>query len=230
MTKPCEQAAAREFDTWAVSGRAESMADGHNGVTEAAIRNWNLKSTDRVLDVGCGNGWAVQKLVQRGAGRGFGVDIAPKMVARATEATQDDARYDFQVSSASELPYSDNSVTHLLNVESLYYYPNPAAALKEWARVTKPGGKLAIIVDLYLENKATHSWIDALDVHVHLLSASDITVMAEEAGWRDVRWYQVIDPRPIKSEAEFTVSKYWPSYEMYLDYRQTGALVIEATR
>lgn len=227
---PDAKAAAKEFDRWADAGRAESMAQGHLGVTTPVIRSWTLNAESTVLDVGCGNGWAVQALVERGAGQGFGVDIAPKMIARAIESTKEDDRYNFQVSSASELPYADNSVTHILNVESLYYYPNPAAAVKDWARVTKPGGKLAIIVDLYLENKATHSWIDALDVHVHLLSASDITAMAEEAGWRDVKWYQVVDPRPIKSEAEFTVSKYWPSYEMYLDYRQTGALVIEATR
>ncbi|MGB0638766.1 MAG: class I SAM-dependent methyltransferase [Myxococcota bacterium] len=227
---PDAKAAAEEFDRWADAGRAESMAQGHLGVTSPVINSWNLDSSSTVLDVGCGNGWAVQALVSQGAGQGFGVDIAPKMVALANQSVEGDDRYNFQVSSASELPYSDGTVTHLLNVESLYYYPDPAAALQEWARVTKPGGKLAIVVDLYEENKATHSWIDALDVHVHLLSAADICAMAEKAGWKDVRWHQVIDPRPIKSEAEFTVSKYWPSYDMYLDYRQTGALVVEATR
>lgn len=227
---PDVKSAAEEFDRWADAGRAESMAQGHLGVTSPVINSWNLDANSIVLDVGCGNGWAVQALVERGAGKGFGVDIAPKMVNRAAKATAADSRFNFQVSSASELPYQDNSFTHVLNVESLYYYPNPAAAVKEWARITKPGGKLAIIVDLYEENKATHSWIDALDVHVHLLSASAITAMAEKAGWQNVRWYQVIDPRPIKSESEFEVSTYWPSYEMYLDYRRTGALVIEATR
>lgn len=230
MTRPDPIAAAIEFDQWADSGRAESMADGHRGITEAAAAHWVLDDTHRVLDVGCGNGWAVQWLIERGAGQGIGVDIAPKMIERARAATAGDPRFRFETSPAEDLPLPNASVSHVLNIESLYYYPDPAAALAEWARVTKAGGELLIVVDLYAENKATHTWIDALDVAVHLLSAQDCVTLAKKAGWRDVRWWQVVDPRPIKPESEFTISRYWPSYAMYLDYRQTGALVVAGQR
>ena len=230
MNRPCKKAAAEEFDVWASNGRAESMADGHLGVTEAAIRDWKLKTEDTVLDVGCGNGWAVQKLVAMGAGRGFGVDIAPKMIERAQQQTQADDRFRFMVSAADEIPFDAQTMTHILNVESLYYYPDPQQALTEWARLAKPLGKLAVVVDLYLENPATHAWIDALDVNVHLLSAPDIVTMAQKAGWSNVRWEQVLDPRTITPEHEFKQSEYWPSYAMYLEYRKTGALVIHGTR
>ena len=128
------------------------------------------------------------------------------------------------------LPLADASVSHVLNIESLYYYPDPAQALLEWARISQPGGSLVIVVDLYEENRATHGWIDALDVDVHLLSAPQIIQMAKEAGWKNAQYRQVLDPAPIKTEAEFVSSKYWPSYAMYRDYRETGALVVEATR
>lgn len=230
MNKPTEAAAAREFDSWAMSGRAESMADGHLGVTEAAIRNWTLAQNDAVLDVGCGNGWAVQSLVARGAGQGFGVDIAPAMINRANERTQGDERFSFEVAAADRLPFADGQMSHILNIESLYYYPEPAKALREWARVSRPGATLAIVVDLYEENPATHNWIEALDISVHLLSAPGIVEMAEAGGWQNVSWEQVLDPRPLKPESGFEISKYWPSYSMYKQYRETGALVIHATR
>jgi SAM-dependent methyltransferase len=230
MTRPDPESAAREFDRWADAGRAESMADGHRGITEAAIEHWTLDSDATVLDVGCGNGWAVQWLVERGAGRGVGVDIAPKMIARANAATKNDARFVFHVASADALPLNDASVSHVLNVESLYYYPDPAAAVAEWARVTQPGGELVVVVDLYAENVATHAWIEALDVDVHLLSAQDCVDMAVAAGWRNVRAWQVRDPRPLKSVDAFEPSRYWPSYEMYVDYRRTGALVVAGWR
>jgi ubiquinone/menaquinone biosynthesis C-methylase UbiE len=230
MTQPDAQAAADEFDTWATSGRAESMADGHRGVTEAAIRNWTIAPDSTVLDVGCGNGWAVQALVNRGAARGLGVDIAPRMVERAQQATANDPRFMFEVAAAERLPFGDGTVHYLLNVESLYYYPDPTVAIAEWARVTAPGGQLAIVVDLYEENPATHAWIDALDIDVHLLSAPQIVEMATRAGWRNVRWEQVLDPRPLAPEGTFEISKYWPSYQMYLNYRETGALVVHAER
>jgi SAM-dependent methyltransferase len=230
MTIPDAKAAAREFDAWATAGRDASMADGHRGITEAAIRNWRLGPDDSILDVGCGNGWAVQALVERGAGQGFGIDIAPKMIAAARAATQDQPRFNFQVAAAECTPFSDGQMSHILNIESLYYYPNPSAALIEWARICRPGGALAIVVDLYLENPATHTWIDALSVDVHLLSADDITAMARAAGWNDVHWEQVHDPRPLTDEASFKTGPYWPSYAMYKAYRETGALVVHGTR
>ena len=230
MKQPDPVAAANEFDLWADAGRAESMADGHRGVTEAAIRNWQLDGSSVVLDVGCGNGWAVQTLVNRGAGAGIGVDISKRMIARARAASVHDTRFRFDVAHADQLPIDDHSISHILNVESLYYYPFPERALCEWARVTRNGGVLAIVVDLYAENVATHSWIDALDIEVHLLSAPQIVSFAEAAGWKNVSAEQVLDPRPITPRESFSTSKYWPSYEMYVQYRETGALVIHGER
>jgi len=227
---PDEQRAASEFDDWADAGRAESMAEGHRGVTEAALAHWKLDDSSVVLDVGCGNGWAVRWLVGQGASRGIGVDISPGMIERATAATKGDERFDFRVASSQHLPIEDGTASHLLSVESLYYYPDPAVALAEWARVTKSGGELAVVIDLYEENIATHAWVDALDVDVHLLSSAQCIAMAKAGGWRDLRWWQVQDPRPLTPEAEFQSSQYWPSYEMYLDYRKTGALVIAGRR
>jgi len=230
MSTPDEKQAAVEFDGWAKSGRAESMAEGHRGVTEAALTHWSVNDSSVVLDAGCGNGWAVRWLVERGAGRGLGTDISPGMIARAQAATAGDSRFQFEVASSQRLPLDDGEVSHLLSVESLYYYPDPAAALAEWARVTRTGGHLAVVIDLYEENKATHAWVDALDVDVHLLSAPQCRAMAEAGGWTDVRTWQVQDSRPITPEADFSPSQYWPSYEMYLDYRRMGALVIAGRR
>ena len=86
MAQPDEQSAAAEFDGWAKSGRAESMAEGHRGVTEAALDHWQLDESSVVLDAGCGNGWAVRWLVTRGAGGGIGTDISPGMIDRARDA------------------------------------------------------------------------------------------------------------------------------------------------
>jgi len=227
---PKEAAAAAEFDRWAHAGRAESMASGHRRATGEAIAHWALGADDTVLDVGCGNGWAVRWLVERGAGHGLGVDISPAMIGRANDAVQSDARFRFDVSSGETLPYDDARVTHLLSVESLYYYPQPARALMEWARVLRPGGKMAIVLDLYQENEGAHVWVDVLPIDVHLLSAEEYCVLAREAGFAEVSWRQSRDPRPPTPESEFEPSKYWPTYAMYLTYHTQGSLIVEATR
>jgi len=216
-----ESKAAEEFNRWANSGRAESMARGHGGFTRLALDRWTFTPDDRVLDVGCGNGWAVREMIARGAGAGVGVDVAPDMIARATEPGE------YHVSGAASLPLPDGAISHVLSIEALYYTPDPTAALAEWRRVVRPGGRLMVLMDLYAESPVGQPWIDALDVEAHLLSAGQWADAARAAGWSDVATSRVLSPDPITPEAEFELSRYWPSYQTYLGYREAGALMLE---
>jgi SAM-dependent methyltransferase len=230
MKRPDEKRAATEFDQWALSGRAESMAEGHKGAVFQAISDWDFSPAHTGLDIGCGNGWVCREMVQRGAKNAVGIDISPEMIARAQSLSKDDPRFRFEVASAADLPIESGSIHRCISVEALYYVPEPQAALNEWARVCAKGAKLAIVIDLFLENTATHTWIDALKVGAHLLSAPELVKMVKKAGFAEASWHCVQDPRPIKAEKDFTISPYWPSYAMYLNYRKTGSLVIEAKR
>lgn len=219
-----EQKAADEFDRWQAQGRGESMARGHRPVVEPVLDGWGLGPDSRVLDVGCGNGWAVRWMLERGAGAGHGVDISPSMVQEASQGPGT-----FAVASGERLPFDDGAFTHVLSVESLYYYPSPALALKEWARVTAPGGHLGCVIELFAENTGSAIWADVLDVHAHLLSEKEYLRLAEEAGW-DARIERIRRHGSPKPEAEFTPSKYWPRYDLYVEYFKQGALAITGTR
>jgi SAM-dependent methyltransferase len=230
MALPTNQAAANEFDIWADNGRGDAMERGHTAMTNAAIAGWNMTADSRALDIGCGSGWTLRKLVAAGAGTATGVDIAPKMVALGNKYYADNPNCALHVAPADDLPFKDQTFDNILSIESLYYYPDPARALQEWARIAKPGAELAIAIDLFEENIATHVWCDALDIEVHLLSKPQIREMLSAAGWRDITMRAVIDPRPRTPREEFTISPYWPSYEMYENYRDTGALLIRAVK
>jgi SAM-dependent methyltransferase len=210
-----EEKAAAEFNRWARSGRAESMARGHGGFTRLALDRWTLGPQDRVLDVGCGNGWAVREMLARGAGSGVGVDLAPEMIARATPPGE------YHVASAAAL-------SHILSVEALYYTPDPTATLAEWRRVARPGARLMVLMDLYAESPVGEIWAAALDVHAHVLSAAGWAARAADAGWFDARTERVRSPEPVTPEAEFELSRYWPDYATYLGYREAGALMLTA--
>ncbi len=230
MTRPDERLAAKEFDSWADAGRAESMAEGHRGALLQAIEAWDFQPSHKVADIGCGNGWVCREMVERGAGSALGIDISPKMIERAKRLSDDDKRFEFVVGSAANIPTETASLHRITSVEALYYVPNPEDALREWARVCAPDGRLSIVIDLFKENPATHGWLDALDVQAHLLGAQELVDMAKRVGFSSASWRTVQDPRPIKSKSEFTPSLYWPSYEMYLSYRQCGSLIVEAIR
>ena len=67
----------------------------------------------------------------------------------------------YVVGNGETIDLPSGSIDCITNIESLYYYPKPENALKEWARITKSGGRLAMMMDLYVENPPTHNWIEA---------------------------------------------------------------------
>src|SRR2546423_891787 len=177
-----------EFNEWARAGKGDSMERGHRPVGEQAIARMNVGSNARVLDVGCGSGWATRLLAGSATnGRVTGIDISDEMVRVAREASQSNTNVDFQVASAEQLPFDSEEFSHAFSMESLYYYQNIPKALSEIHRVMKNGGLFVAVVDLYWENEATHQWIDTLNVPVELLSVDDYHSLFIDAGFTNVR-------------------------------------------
>lgn len=229
MTTPDPSAAAATFDAWAAAGRDADMARGHRRTTRRIIESWSFRPEDLVVDVGCGNGWALRWCRERGAGGGLGIDVSPGMVGRARALTSDPALR-FAVGRAASVPLPDASATHVLSVEALYYTPDPTAALREWARIARPGGQLGIMVDLYAEAPLAAAWVDALEVDVHVLSTARLVALCEAAGWRDITATQVPDPRPPKPATAFTPNVWEPTHALHVAARAAGSLVLTARR
>src|SRR5208283_3075546 len=53
-----------EFNRWANQGEGEKMEANHPDITEKAIRLMDLRPGERVLDLGCGSGWATRLLAR----------------------------------------------------------------------------------------------------------------------------------------------------------------------
>ena len=88
-----EEKIRKDFDLWSDQGRAESMAHGHHSMTSQFLDTWEFTPEDSVIDIGCGNGWAVREMLKRGALTGTGVDLSPKMIDRAKNLSGDHERY-----------------------------------------------------------------------------------------------------------------------------------------
>jgi ubiquinone/menaquinone biosynthesis C-methylase UbiE len=213
-----------EFNQWARAGKGESMERGHRPVGEQAIARMNVPTDARVLDIGCGSGWATRLLADYASqGKVTGIDISDEMVQLARESSQSYANVDYEIASAEQLPFADDEFTHAFSMESLYYYRNIPKALAEIHRVMKPGGLFVAVVDLYRENEATHQWIDTLKVPVELLSADDYRSLFIDAGFENIRDERVIDPRPVPDDY---TSGSFQSREDFLRYRDAGSLMV----
>jgi SAM-dependent methyltransferase len=214
----------QEFNDWASAGRGEGMEKGHRPVGEQAIELMNVPADARVLDVGCGNGWATRLLAEKARdGRVVGVDIADEMIRIAEQSSTALSNVEFRVASAEKLSFRDREFTHAFSMESLYYYEDIPGALREIERVLAPGGVFVTVVDLYEENKPSHQWIDQLKVPVQLLSTEQYHAVFEQAGFIDVRSRRLKDPTPVP---ENYISGSFKSREDFVEYRESGSLMV----
>lgn len=112
------------------------------------FRLGDIRAGDRVVD--CGSGAGVDSLVAAGqvgpTGRVIGVDMTPEMLAtaRRAAAAMGLRNVDFREGLLEALPVEDGWADVIISNGVLNLVPDKAAALREMARVLRPGGRLQI--------------------------------------------------------------------------------------
>ena len=129
-------------------GHHESVLRSHRSrtaQTSAAYLLPQLKPTDHLLDVGAGPGTITADLAGLVA-KVTATEIGPVelKLAQATAAERNIANIDFRTADVHALEFGDDTfdVTHAHQV--LQHVADPVQAFRELARVTKPGGIIAV--------------------------------------------------------------------------------------
>jgi ubiquinone/menaquinone biosynthesis C-methylase UbiE len=136
---------------------------------------------DRLLDVGCGPGLAVEYAAGVRGARAAGVDVSEVMVRQARRRNRRAiARnvVEIQRADAARLPYADASFTAAATLNSLQFWPSPEAGLAELERVLVPGGRVAVVL---MARTGDPSHVDDPDWVV------ETTDVMAAAGFSDVR-------------------------------------------
>jgi demethylmenaquinone methyltransferase/2-methoxy-6-polyprenyl-1,4-benzoquinol methylase len=98
----------------------------------------------RVLDVATGTGMVAAELLSRADCSVVGIDQSTEMLAgaRARFDAADGARVELVEGQAEALPFADASFDALTFTYLLRYVDDPAATVRELARVLRPGGRI----------------------------------------------------------------------------------------
>ncbi len=128
---------------------------------QAAYDLLALKPGDAVLDAGCGPGtdvFGLEAIVGQ-TGRAVGVDASTAMIGEAQRrASASASRAEFHVAPVESLPFPDASFDGVRTERVLMHVADPALAVRQFARVTKPGGRIVAV-----EPDHQMSCVDATD-------------------------------------------------------------------
>jgi arsenite methyltransferase len=107
-----------------------------------------LKPGDRIVDVGSGAG--IDSLIAARMvapdGEVIGIDMTPAMLEKARRAAAESGlqNVEFRMGYAEAMPIEDGWADVIISNGVLNLMPDKQAALKEMARVLKPGGRIQI--------------------------------------------------------------------------------------
>jgi SAM-dependent methyltransferase len=122
-----------------------AFQEPHIDLIPAVLDLAGLAGTETVADIGCGNGLYLAGLTRRGhAGRLLGADLSPGMLAIARAAAPGAA---LAVADAAGLPLADGVTDVTLAPHMLYHVPDRMAAVREFRRVTRPGGQVLVVLN-----------------------------------------------------------------------------------
>jgi ubiquinone/menaquinone biosynthesis C-methylase UbiE len=223
----------QEFNRWAEQGEGPKMENHHLDITEKTLRRMDLRAGERVLDLGCGSGWATRLLARlvgdgpQSSGQVVGLDISDEMVRQARAASKDFDNVMFVQGSAAQIPWEENFFDKVLSVESFYYYPDQDRALAELFRVMAPHGRMFILINLYKDNEYSLQWVPKLKVPVHVHSAAEYVELLKKHAFQSVESAQIPDDTPTPENYQTTS---FQSLDDLKAFKRVGALLLMASK
>jgi SAM-dependent methyltransferase len=131
------------FARWAEQYEQDVLSQLLTKLQFRAAARLRLAATDRFLDVGCATGAAVRDASVT-VELAVGVDRSAAMVRRARLLARALPGAVFVVADGERLPFPAGSFTAVLSSSTLRHFRNPTRAVREMARVVRPGGRIVI--------------------------------------------------------------------------------------
>ena len=145
-----------------------SMNIGHGRLHQWGLKAAGIQLTDRVLDVGCGGGKAISRILEETRREVAGVDHSPEAVKTArsvNRAAISSGRLRIVESSVENLPFRDGFFDVVTAFETTYFWPELQVGLTEIHRVLNRGGRL-VIANEFADRASAGAWAGRLNMHV----------------------------------------------------------------
>jgi demethylmenaquinone methyltransferase/2-methoxy-6-polyprenyl-1,4-benzoquinol methylase len=168
---------------------------------DEALGMVDIEAGDRVLDVGCGTGFATEALLER-TGAVHGLDQSSHQLEQAFEKLGKHDPVAFARGDAERLPYREDSFDALWSSGSIEYWPDPVAALREFRRVVRPGCPVLVVGPDAPNSRVFRALADAIML---FYDEGEADRMFREAGFEDPT-HRVLQAHPGSPRAIVTLA------------------------
>lgn len=159
---------------------------GHVRLHQWGLKAAGIQADDKVLDVGCGGGKAIAKILKETRREVAGVDHSPEAVdttRRVNRGAVTSGRLRVMEGSVERLPFRDGFFDVVTAFETTYFWPDLHTGLIEIHRVLGRGGRL-VIVNEYADRLAAGPWAERLRMNIP--DGEALAGLAYEAGFPNV--------------------------------------------
>lgn len=120
-----------------------SMNRANSVMYHAIVDGLILSEESRILDIGFGNGYLEQLIMQKGDCHITGIDISVDMVRKAIQSNRkyvDSGKMVFQTGDCCNMEFAEKSFDAVTTINTIYFWKDTLKGMTEIYRVLKDGG------------------------------------------------------------------------------------------
>ncbi len=159
-----------------------------NATVEETLNRLEINPGERILDLGCGTGSLIQRLLQVAPeSEVVGIDASAEMLEIAKQKLPESV--DLKLGSADNLLFASNYFDIVVSTSAFHFFRSPSQALQEAKRVLKPNGRL-VITDWcydYLTCKVCDFFLRCFNpAHLRTYGVAEFQGMMEDEGLQEI--------------------------------------------
>ena len=166
------------------------MNAGHSSMAEWGFTHMEIQSDNVCLDIGCGGGANVKKLlVKTPYGNVIGIDYSEVSVIKSSKINKaeiENKHCEILQGNVMKLPFRKETFDIITAFETIYFWPDINEAFKQVYRVLKGSGTFMICNESNGENSKEEKWTKIIQ-GMKIYNSEQIKKSLEDAGFTDIK-------------------------------------------